>query len=89
LVVGKASSKLMRIWGRVPICKNSRPDHKLGIQTHTMFLRKERNEVIHGKRQILEEAEWRDQSTEAKRVLSSLWFEGELKNKIVLDERRY
>jgi hypothetical protein len=36
----------MRRWGRVPICKASRPDHELGIQTHTILLRKERKEVI-------------------------------------------
>jgi hypothetical protein len=38
----------MRRWGRVPICKASRPDHELGIQTHTTLLRKERKEVIRG-----------------------------------------
>jgi hypothetical protein len=38
----------MRRWGRVPICKASRPDHELGIQTHATLLRKERKEVIHG-----------------------------------------
>jgi hypothetical protein len=42
----------MRRWGRVPICKTSRPDHELGIQTHTTLLRKERKEVIRGQRQI-------------------------------------
>jgi hypothetical protein len=42
----------MRRWGRVPICKNSRPEHEMGMQTHETLLRKERKEVIHGKRKI-------------------------------------
>jgi hypothetical protein len=47
LVVGKLLLKnLMRIWRRVPICKSSRPDYELEIQTHTIVLRKERKEVI-------------------------------------------
>jgi hypothetical protein len=77
----------MRRWGRVPICKTSRPDHELGIQTHTTLLRKERKEVICGQRQICEEAESKDQSQEEKRVLATLWFEGELRNKLVLGAR--
>jgi hypothetical protein len=82
----------MRRWGRVPICKTSRPDHELGIQTHTTLLRKERKEVIWWaeeikKRGIVEEAEWRDQSPEERRVLATLWFEGELRNKLVLGAR--
>jgi hypothetical protein len=34
--------ELIRIWGRVPIFKTSRPDHEMGIWTHATFLRKER-----------------------------------------------
>jgi hypothetical protein len=38
----------MRKWGRVPIYKASRPNHELGIHTHTTLLRKPRKEVILG-----------------------------------------
>jgi hypothetical protein len=40
--------ELMRIWGRVPICESSRPDHELGIRTHATLMRKARKEVIQG-----------------------------------------
>jgi hypothetical protein len=38
--------ELMRRWGRVTICKASRPNHKLGIRTHATLLRKEIKELI-------------------------------------------
>jgi hypothetical protein len=35
--VGRPPQELMRVWGRPPICKASRPDHGLGIQaTHNL-----------------------------------------------------
>jgi len=37
-----------RRWGMVPIFKASIPDHELGIQIHTILLRKERKELIKG-----------------------------------------
>jgi hypothetical protein len=42
--------ELMRRWGRVPICKATKPNHELGIQTHVTLLRKEIKEVIRGDR---------------------------------------
>jgi hypothetical protein len=30
--VGRPVEELMRGWGRAPICKACRPDHRLGIQ---------------------------------------------------------
>jgi hypothetical protein len=62
----------MRRWGRVPICKASRPNHELGIQTHATLLRKERKEVISWEEEICKEAEWRDQSPEEGRALATL-----------------
>ena len=62
----------MRKWGRVPIYKDSRLDHELGIWNHTILLKKERKEVIRGKRQICEEEEWREKSSIEKRELSTL-----------------
>jgi hypothetical protein len=46
--------------------------------------RKARKEVIIGQRDICEEVESRNQTLEEKRVLSYLWFEGELRNKLSL-----
>jgi hypothetical protein len=77
----------MRIWGRVPICKTSRPDPELGIQNHTTLLRKARKEVIHGRRNISKKVESKDQSQEEKGSLPTLWFKRELRNKIVLGVR--
>jgi hypothetical protein len=44
----------MRRWGRVPICKDSRPYHDLGFQNHTTLMRKARKEVFLGTEEDLQ-----------------------------------
>jgi hypothetical protein len=51
--------ELIRRWGKVPICKDSRTYHELGIQTHTTFIRKERKKLILGAKTDLQEEELR------------------------------
>jgi hypothetical protein len=80
----------MRRWGRVPICKASRPDHELGIQTHTTLLRKERKEVIWG----TEGRSARKQSGEndlqkRRERFSTLELKGKLRSKLVLGARSH
>jgi hypothetical protein len=50
----------MRGWGRAPICKDFRPDHRLGIEPHTILLRKERKEGVVGRGRPAKSAERRD-----------------------------
>jgi hypothetical protein len=40
----------MRIWGRIPICKTSIPDHEMDSDPHNL-VEKGKKEVISGQRQ--------------------------------------
>jgi hypothetical protein len=78
----------MRRWGRVPICKDSRPNHELGIWTHATLLRKERKEVISWAKEDMRGRRVERPISSREKKLAALWFEGELRNKLVLGARR-
>jgi hypothetical protein len=78
----------MRRWGRVPICKASKPDHELGIQTHTTLLRKERKEVIRGNRgRSARKQSGENESPEEKRALFNSGLRGKLRSKLIMAVR--
>jgi hypothetical protein len=80
----------MRRWGRVPICKASRPDHELGIQTHATLLRKERKEVIRGTETDLQGS--RVEKTISRReesMFSTLELREKMRSKLVLAVRSH
>jgi hypothetical protein len=75
----------MRRWGRVLICKASRPDHELGIQTNATFLRKVRKEVIQrGQRQTCKKQS-REKNLEKRRehVFVTLELREKLRSKLI------
>jgi hypothetical protein len=59
--VGRPPQELMRIWDRVPICKDFRPGHRLGIW-NTCNLAEEGKKGRHGgqRKELRREAEKRD-----------------------------
>jgi hypothetical protein len=53
--VGIPTQELMRGWGRVPICKAFRPDHRLGIQDTCNVVEEGKKGSYCGQRKTCEE----------------------------------